>query len=73
MKMAVLEGASGVGDNTTEIRIPLPGWTLLNITDLVSGTAAEEYKETSGNYMLILFQQREFLIWTLSTQHNTKS
>lgn len=48
MKMAVLEGASGVSDNTTEIRIPLPGWTLISITGLVSGTAAEEYKETSG-------------------------
>jgi len=48
MKMAVLEGARGVGDNTTEIRIPLPGWTLINITSLVSGTAAEEYKDTSA-------------------------
>lgn len=44
MKMAVLEGSSGVGDNATEIRVPLPGWTLISITRLVSGTTAEVHE-----------------------------
>ncbi len=44
MKMADLEGSRGVRDNATEIRIPLPGWTLISITGLVSGTTAEVHE-----------------------------
>ncbi len=49
MKMAVLEGSRGVGDNATEIRIPLSGWTLIRITGLVSGTTAEVHENRKKN------------------------
>lgn len=51
MKMAVLEGSRGVGDNTTEIRVPLPGWTLISITGLVSDTTAEVHEHMKNGQL----------------------